>query len=509
MKKIFSVIIALAMAVTAVAATAVMPASAEDVIKVACVGDSITDNGKTVNAYPAQLNEMLGDSYELGNFGCSGATAMKGGFWDYRNSNEYKNSLTFEPDIVIIMLGTNDALADNREKAKTNFKADYIQLIGMYQALETAPEIYIALTPWAKEEEMRAFINDVIIPAEKEIAEELGLNIVDINKATEGFSQYYKDDGVHPNNNGYYLLAQTYYKEVFGGEIYDVTVETTANTTVCVGGFTTATDADGRVTVPTANGKRTFTVNIFGKNTVSKTVDVTGDTAVNIPSDIETVPNLAIGATVIEELGGRQHYNANRLPENINDGDSKTDWQVTGEPTNPIENLWIGYDFKEAKEFNRIVIWWQEGVACQTNGFAISYSDDGESWNEVSNLTVARAGATDTCDFDQITARFVRVQMLTATSGKYMPQVYEIEVYNDIKEGGDIKPPATLKKGDVNGDGNINSTDFMQVRRYYLGIYTFTDEQLIAGDVNNDGKVNSTDFMQIRRHYLGLFEIEE
>ncbi len=62
-------------------------------------------------------------------------------------------------------------------------------------------------------------------------------------------------------------------------------------------------------------------------------------------------------------------------------------------------------------------------------------------------------------------------------------------------------------KGDVNGDGNINSTDFMQVRRAYLGLFDLDEACAKAADVNGDGKINSTDFMQIRRHYLKLYEI--
>ena len=46
---------------------------AQDKIKVACVGNSITYGSgvadREVNAYPVKLQGMLGDKYEVGNFG--------------------------------------------------------------------------------------------------------------------------------------------------------------------------------------------------------------------------------------------------------------------------------------------------------------------------------------------------------------------------------------------------------------------------------------------------------
>lgn len=41
----------------------------EDVIRVAAVGDSITDEFLTRNPYPAQLDSLLGDDYHVENFG--------------------------------------------------------------------------------------------------------------------------------------------------------------------------------------------------------------------------------------------------------------------------------------------------------------------------------------------------------------------------------------------------------------------------------------------------------
>ncbi len=67
--------------------------------------------------------------------------------------------------------------------------------------------------------------------------------------------------------------------------------------------------------------------------------------------------------------------------------------------------------------------------------------------------------------------------------------------------------PIKYTKGDSSGDGQINSTDFTQVRRYFLGLYEMTETQKLAADVDEDGSINSTDFTQIRRHFLGLYEI--
>lgn len=52
---------------------------AKRIIKVACVGNSITYgagiSNREKNSYPAQLQYYLGDDYEVRNFGSNGATA--------------------------------------------------------------------------------------------------------------------------------------------------------------------------------------------------------------------------------------------------------------------------------------------------------------------------------------------------------------------------------------------------------------------------------------------------
>lgn len=80
--------------------------------KVACVGNSVTYGyllpDREQNAYPAQLQRLLGEGYEVGNFGHSGATLLRHGHRPYDKLPEFRQALDFKADIVVIHLGLND-----------------------------------------------------------------------------------------------------------------------------------------------------------------------------------------------------------------------------------------------------------------------------------------------------------------------------------------------------------------------------------------------------------------
>ena len=96
-------------------------------VKVACVGNSITF-GYTIPerekySYPSQLQLLLGPGYEVANFGVPRMTALFSGDYPYVNTDAYRESLEFNPDIVLLKLGTNDSKAVNWDK-KENFVSD-------------------------------------------------------------------------------------------------------------------------------------------------------------------------------------------------------------------------------------------------------------------------------------------------------------------------------------------------------------------------------------------------
>lgn len=64
----------------------------------------------------------------------------------------------------------------------------------------------------------------------------------------------------------------------------------------------------------------------------------------------------------------------------------------------------------------------------------------------------------------------------------------------------------SVLKGDLNGDGKVNSTDYAMLRRYLLDLLDEfpVKDGLKAADINGDGKVNSTDYAALKRLLLGI-----
>ncbi len=124
-----------------------VPPARPNTIKVACVGDSITYGGLTENErYPHLLEQLLGSAYSVRNFGAIEHTVQKAGHLPYWDHRYFRLSSEFAPDVVIIMLGTNDAHPKNWAGA-ARFSADYRALIEHYQSLPSRPQLFLATPP--------------------------------------------------------------------------------------------------------------------------------------------------------------------------------------------------------------------------------------------------------------------------------------------------------------------------------------------------------------------------
>jgi lysophospholipase L1-like esterase len=190
-------------------------------IKVACVGDSITEGSglpdRKTQAYPAQLQRMLGDKWLVGNFGRSARTLLNAGDFPYQTTGPLKEALEFKPDVVIIMLGTNDSKPQNW-KFKDNFVGDYKDLIGKFRALESKPRIFICRpVPVVGEERfsIRKQMVEEEMPLIAQVAKEEQTGVIDMRAALEGHPELLPD-GVHPNAAGAALMAKAAYRSLTG-----------------------------------------------------------------------------------------------------------------------------------------------------------------------------------------------------------------------------------------------------------------------------------------------------
>jgi len=177
-----------------------------NLIRVACVGDSITKG----SGYPEALQNILGADYYVGNFGVSGSTVLLISDKPYMNQTEHLRSKAFQPAIVVIMLGTNDAKA-NIHHSIGNFSTDYKNLINEYQAIASSPEIWLVTPPPILENKLDLkdlHLDQEIIPQIQQVANELDLPTIDVNTALTSSTEYFFD-GVHPNSMGAVCIATT------------------------------------------------------------------------------------------------------------------------------------------------------------------------------------------------------------------------------------------------------------------------------------------------------------
>ena len=189
--------------------------------RIACIGDSITWGFTLLNpkknSYPALLQQRLGPGYEVRNFGYNDASARFDADTPYVTKAVYRESLEWNPDIVLLMLGSNDTKRRNWDP--DIFRRDYRRIVESYLSLPSRPQVVLiapirihrvmgiplmGLYPETMEEGVR--------PAIREIAHQMGLLVVDLKELFPDSS--YCMDGVHPQREGVRMLEEAIYDAI-------------------------------------------------------------------------------------------------------------------------------------------------------------------------------------------------------------------------------------------------------------------------------------------------------
>lgn len=209
----------------------------EEAVRVACIGNSITDGHgiwfAPSNGYPAQLQKLLGSDYWVKNFGLSGRTMLNKGDQPYMKERAWKDAVAFKPDIVVIKLGTNDSKPQNWQHG-ADFKHDLQQMIttlrpdllqpqkkgrkSRRQAPKNEGPRILLCTPipaykpsWNISDSV---IVNHIIPIQQEVASEYGLQLIDMHSLFGDGTDTMLADGIHPNDKGVKKLAELVASEI-------------------------------------------------------------------------------------------------------------------------------------------------------------------------------------------------------------------------------------------------------------------------------------------------------
>lgn len=201
-----------------------LPMTGRDRIKVACVGNSVTYGyglkDRAHDAYPVRLQAMLGNKYEVRNFGHSGATLLTQGHNPYVKLPEFRAALDFKADLVVIHLGLNDTDPRNWPHHADEFIPNYRALIDSFRVANPKAKIWICLMTPIFHDHPRfdsgtRLWHGLIQQRIRQIAATDNVGLIDLYTPLHSHPDLFPD-ALHPNPEGALILAKTVFSGLTG-----------------------------------------------------------------------------------------------------------------------------------------------------------------------------------------------------------------------------------------------------------------------------------------------------
>ena len=256
---------------------AALPLTAAEKVKVACVGNSVTygyglENRET-ECYPARLQTLLGEGYDVRNFGYSGATLMRRAFRPYTEQTVYRDALDYAADIVIIHLGLNDTDPRAWPDYRDDFVGDYLALIEDFRRANPRCRVWICrMTPIShRHHRFKSGTRDWYWMEQERIelvSRISGAGLIDLQAPLYPRPDLLPD-ALHPDAEGADILARTVFSALtgdYGGlrmpEIYSDGMVLQRDRPLVVSGVA---DAGEKVTVRLAGQKKAAVTGTDGR----------------------------------------------------------------------------------------------------------------------------------------------------------------------------------------------------------------------------------------------------
>ena len=212
-------------AIILLGALLLLPCLVSAQIRIVCVGDSITEGWGLTNAqteaYPARLQELLGPDFKVLNCGVSGSCMVKKDRASYWDTSRFVEAENFDPQIVILKLGTNDGDPPRWNAHKEEFYDDYLAMIHEFRKDGRNPRIFVCYpVPCfgsVKAPQDRTIKNEVI-PLIKKVANLEALSIIDFNTAMQPYGNLFPDN-IHPNADGAKKMAEMAFNAIKNSDL--------------------------------------------------------------------------------------------------------------------------------------------------------------------------------------------------------------------------------------------------------------------------------------------------
>ncbi len=185
-----------------------------DAVRVACIGNSITDGHgidmSGMRGYPSQLQRLLGDNYVVKNYGRSARTMLQKGDNPYMKERAWRDALAFKPNVVVIKLGTNDSKPENWKYGK-EFEQDLRTMLSELKKVSN-PRILLCTPVPAYKPSWNindSVIVNEIIPIINKVAKKERLEVIDLHTLFQNNDgKQMQADGIHPTEQGDAQMAR-------------------------------------------------------------------------------------------------------------------------------------------------------------------------------------------------------------------------------------------------------------------------------------------------------------
>ena len=199
--------------------------------RIVCIGNSQTAGIGTTypstKAWPAQLRTMLGSEYSLLNCGVSGSVMTKTGSSPYWNNFQFTTARNFDPQILIISIGSDDASTANLPFIG-NFATDYVAMIDSFRVNGKNPLVYICYpTSCFGNTAQNTVIHDQILPLIDQVHSLRETTVIDFYNPLLPYGNLFPDH-LNPNDQGAASMARIVYNamnqasHIASGNIYKI-----------------------------------------------------------------------------------------------------------------------------------------------------------------------------------------------------------------------------------------------------------------------------------------------